>query len=196
MIDLSIASRVHDNKARGLEESSIRLAAAAGTSRLVGGAASLSEGMRSMAITTRVAAAGVALLVGFALAATAAFAQTQSQSIKDRLAGHWQLVSIAINDTAPYGANPKGSMFLDAGGHYAIIVLSGGGARNISYFGTFTVDDADSSITMHIDGSSRANADGRDQKRLVAFNGDQLTVSTPASTGRKASIKLTWQRAN
>lgn len=149
-----------------------------------------------MAIKTRVAAACLALLVGLMLASTAAFAQTQSQSIKDRLVGHWQLVSIAINDTAPYGASPQGSMFFDAGGHYAIIVLSGGAARNISYFGTYTVDDADNSITMHIDGSSRANADGRDQKRLVTLDGDQLTVSTPASTGRKASIKLTWQRAN
>ncbi len=95
---------------------------------------------------------------------------------QDQLVGHWRLVSISIGDAQPYGANPQGSMFLDAGGHYSVIVVTGGGASSISYFGTYTVDDADGSMTMHIDASSRAGAAGRDEKRLVTLSGDELIV--------------------
>jgi hypothetical protein len=84
-------------------------------------------------------------------------------------------------------------MFLDASGHYSIIVLSGGGARNIAYYGSYTVSDPDSSINFHIDGSTRANGDGRDHKRLVTLSGDDLTVSTVPTAGRRG-IKLTWKR--
>ena len=119
--------------------------------------------------------ASVSLLIALALALTLtltlatrpSFAQATAKSIKDQLVGHWQLVAVTINDAAPYGANPQGSMFFDANGNYSVVVLSGGKARNISYFGTYTVSDADSTVTLHIDGSNRANADGRNQKRLV-----------------------------
>src|ERR1700735_2850004 len=108
-------------------------------------------------------------------AAPRAHAQT-TKATKDALVGHWQLVSIAVNDATPYGENPRGSMFFDAGGNYSIIVLSDGLAKNIFYFGTYTVNDADNSISLHIDGASRANADGRDLKRLVTFSADQLVI--------------------
>jgi hypothetical protein len=138
----------------------------------------------------------VSLLIVLALkwTVTTSLAQTPEKSIKDQLVGHWQLVSVTINDTAPYGANPQGSMFFDANGNYSVIVLSGGNARNVSYFGTYTVSDSENTVTLHIDGSSHANADGRDQKRLVTFSGDELITSTPTSSGRKGSIKLTWKR--
>ena len=112
-----------------------------------------------MNIKARGTVACVASLIFLALAsiATAALAQTPGKSLKDQLVGHWQLVSVTIKDATPYGANPQGSMFLDADGHYSVIVLSAGNAQNISYFGTYTVNDADSSMTMHIDGSSRAS---------------------------------------
>jgi hypothetical protein len=136
----------------------------------------------------------VILVLVLASNATPSLAQTPAKSIKDQLVGHWQLTSVTINDAAPYGATPQGSMFLDAAGHYAIIVLSGGNARDISYFGTYTVDDPTSAVTFHIDGSSHANADGRDQKRVVSFSGDEVVVAT-ASNGRRGMIKLTWKRS-
>jgi hypothetical protein len=149
-----------------------------------------------MNIKARDTVALVSSLIVLALTsiATTSLAQTPEKSVKDRLIGHWQLVSVTINDTAPYGANPQGSMFFDAEGNYSVIVLSGGNARNISYFGTYTVSDAESTVTLHIAGSSRTNADGRDQKRLVTFSGDDLITSTPTSPGRRGSIKLTWTR--
>ena len=87
-------------------------------------------------------------------------------------------------------------MFLDAGGHYSVIVLSAGNAKNISYFGSYTVDDANSSMTMHIDASSRANADGRNQKRFITFSGDELIQENPPSGGPRGSVQVTWKRSN
>ena len=81
-------------------------------------------------------------------------------------------------------------MFLDAAGNYSVIVISAGNAKNISYFGTYTVNDADNTMTMHIDASSGINARGRDEKRTVTFNGDQMTQETP-----KGGIKITWKRS-
>jgi hypothetical protein len=132
--------------------------------------------------------------LAFVAAGPVAAALAQSTSLKDQLVGQWQLVSIGINKSAPYGDSPTGSMLLDAAGHYSIIVVSNGGARNISYYGTYTVDEANKSITMHIAGGTRASADGRDQTRQVTVDGDQLVEQTMPGGG--GSIKMTWKRAN
>ena len=110
-------------------------------------------------------------LVSFAMTAGA---QTPGKSLKDQVVGHWQLVSVSIGGNDPYGDKPQVSMFLDAVGHYSVIVLGGGEANTIAYFGTYTINDADSAMTLHIDGSSRPNADGRDLKRIVTFSGGAL----------------------
>jgi hypothetical protein len=89
---------------------------------------------------------------------------------------------------------PGGAKVQDAG-HYSVIVLSGGEANSIAYFGTYTINDADIAMTLHIDGSSRANADGHDLKRLVTFSGDELITDTPPSSGRSGTVKLTWKRS-
>jgi Lipocalin-like domain len=150
-----------------------------------------------MQIVARGVVARVASLVMLAWLAAPSLAATPGKSIKDQLVGHWQLVSISINDMAPYGAHPQGSMFFDADGHYSVIVITGGAAKSISYFGTYTVDDAAKSMTMHIQASNHGHADGRDAKRLVSFNGDELTVeSERKSTRFPGSIKLIWKRAD
>jgi len=154
-----------------------------------------SKGMRIMNGRARNIVAGSAFMLLALTAVTASLAQTPATSIKDQLVGAWQLESITINNIAPYGASPQGSMILTADGHYAVIVLSNGGARNISYFGTYTVNAADSTITMHIGGSTHAKANGRDQKHPVTLSGDELTVSNPTSASR-GSIKLTWKRSS
>ena len=145
--------------------------------------------IRGRAIFTRMCVSSV-IAIMLASMTMASFAQTPAKSLKDELVGHWQLVSVSINNTQPYGGNPQGAMFLDADGHYSVIVLTAGNARNISFFGTYTVDNADNSMTMHVVGSSLANASGRDEKRLVSFSGDELIQTAP-----KGAIKLTWKRS-
>jgi len=106
---------------------------------------------------------------------------------------------VTANERTPYGANPEGSMFLDAAGHFSIIVISDGNARSLAYFGTYTVSDADKLLTVHIEdstGGGSPNAAGRDLKRLVALNGDELTIQNQTPAGAPGNVKLTWKRAN
>jgi hypothetical protein len=151
-----------------------------------------------MNIKTRGAAAGVASLVFLALAsiASGALAQTPAKTLKDQLVGHWRLVSVNVNGATPYGPDPAGSMFLDAGGHYSVIVVTTGNARNIAYFGTYTVDDAESSMTMHVDASGAGSVARPDMKRFVTFSGDELILENQKSSGPASGVKLTWKQAN
>ena len=64
----------------------------------------------------------LAPLVAALLVAGAAAAETPT--LASRLVGHWSLVSVAIGDQKPYGAEPKGSMFFDAAGHYSVVVVA------------------------------------------------------------------------
>jgi Lipocalin-like domain len=123
----------------------------------------------------------------------------QDKSLKDALVGHWQLVSVSVSGRSPYGANPHGSMFLDAAGHFSVIVVSDGNARSLAYFGTYTINDADKSLVIHIEdsaGGGSPNAAGRDLKRLVTLSGDELAVENELATGGPGAVKVIWKRAN
>jgi len=154
-----------------------------------------------MKITMRRMLVSLSLLAGLAviLSAPSSFAQTPAQSLKQGLIGHWQLVSVSANERAPYGADPRGSMFLDAGGHFSIIVISDGDARSVAYFGTYMVSETDKLMTLHLEGSSGGgspNSAGRDLKRLVALSGDELIIQNQTAAGTAGNFKLTWKRAN
>jgi hypothetical protein len=152
-----------------------------------------------MKITARSISACISLIIlALASIATPSFAQAPAKSLKDQLVGHWQLVSVTIESRTPYGPNPQGSMFLDAGGHFSVVVVSTGNARSVSYFGTYTVNDADKSMTMHVDASSggSVSAAGRDEKRLITLSGDDLIVQSQTPSGRVGPITLTWKQAN
>ena len=53
----------------------------------------------------------------------------------------------------------------------------------ITYFGTYSISEADSSIAIHVEGSSFPNWNGTDQKRFVAIAGDQLTLTVRPPAG-------------
>jgi hypothetical protein len=150
-----------------------------------------------MKISARGLVSGAPLLVGLVLMSSA-LAQSAATSLKQQLVGHWQLVSVALGDRTPYGAAPQGSMFLDAEGHLSVIVISDGGARSISYFGTYTVDDAAKSMTIHVDGSSggSGNTSGRSFKRLLQLQGNELVMTNKAPANAPGVIKQTWKQAN
>jgi hypothetical protein len=131
----------------------------------------------------------------FASLASTAFAQSPAKSLKDQLIGHWQLVSVTINDQSPYGTDAKGSMFLDAGGHYSVVVITAGDARSTAYFGSYTVDEAAKLVKFHVDASSRASAAERDQTRRASLDGDVLTLASQRP-GPIGGVQLKWKLAN
>ncbi len=136
----------------------------------------------------------LAPLVGALLFASAAVAETPS--LASRLVGHWSLVSVAIGGQKPYGADPRGSMFFDAGGHYAIVVAGAGGAGAIAYFGEYTLDEAAGALSLHVDASNRAGAAGRDEKRLVQLDGDALTLRSARASQGLGGVTLVWKRTD
>jgi hypothetical protein len=133
-------------------------------------------------------------LLILAFAAAPASGDPAAASLESQLIGHWQLVGVDISGNAPYGAKPQGSMFLDAAGHYSIIVISDGGARSIAYFGSYAVDKATNVVIYHVDDASQPSAVGRDEKRLVHVDGNQLVQQSPPAPGRPV-LKLTWKRS-
>jgi Lipocalin-like domain len=161
-------------------------------------------------------AAMVALLfLGVAL-------QTLAQSAKDQLVGTWTLVSVYIEAPDgsrfnPFGADPTGMLIMDGNGHISVQLIGSGVRkfesknrldgtpeenkavvqRTLCYFGTYSVDDADRALNIHIESSSYPNWSGTDQKRFLALTGDELNWTNPtASTGESGFTGHTaWKRA-
>jgi Lipocalin-like domain len=138
---------------------------------------------------------GCALGLSIASFASTALAQSPAKSLKDQLIGHWQLVAVSVNGQSPYGANAKGSMFLDAAGHYSVVVVTAGDAKSIAYFGNYTVSEADHLVTFHVEASSRASGAEKDQTRVASLSGDELTLASQ-KPGPIGGVKLTWKLAN
>ena len=123
-------------------------------------------------------------------------AAAETPTLASRLVGHWSLASVAIGDQKPYGADPKGSMFFDAAGHYAVVVVAVGGPGSIAYFGEYTLDEATGVLSLHIDASNRAGAAGRDERRLVQLDGDALTLRNDHVSHSLGGVTLAWKRAD
>jgi len=158
-------------------------------------------------------AAGLALLPGSAV--------SQTKSLKDQLAGAWIHVSTKYKfpdgkteDTM--GPNARGILILDASGRVAFVNMRASlpkfasndrmkgtpeeykaiGQGSYAYFGTYTVNEADRSFTVHVDGSTFPNFDGADQKRSFTLAGDELKYTNPVATvGPGVVVEAVWKRA-
>lgn len=143
----------------------------------------------------------------------------QQRSLKDQLLGTWTLASHeavrADGGRFPvYGPSPRGIALFDAGGRFIITVMRADRAEyatnspyqgtaeenkatvqgTITYFGTYSVREADRTIALHIDASSFPNWNGTDQTRGFVITGDRLTLTARAlPTGGYAEV--VWTRA-
>ena len=131
-----------------------------------------------------------------ALLLVAGAAAAETPTLASRLVGHWSLVSVAIGEQKPYGADPKGSMFFDAAGHYSVVVVGAGGGDAIAYFGEYTFDAAAGVLSLHVDAGNRAGAAWRDEKRLAQLDGDALTLRSPRASSGLGGVTLVWKRAD
>jgi Lipocalin-like domain len=112
------------------------------------------------------------------------------------------------------GEDPIALLFYDRSGHFAaqfmkrdrsVVVPEGPrGALNNSraqggydaYFGTYTVDDAQGTVTQHLEGAlSRENV-GLVLTRAMEVHGDSLIIrlQTTSSDGTAVTRTLTWKR--
>lgn len=143
----------------------------------------------------------------------------QQRSPAEQLIGTWILVSHEDvrkdgNKFFPYGPSPKGVAIFDSSRFiitvmrsdrpkYAIELPSKGTAEEnkataegtMTYFGTYSVNEASRVIAIHIEASSFPNWSGTDQVREFAISGDQLTLTARAlATGGHADV--VWKRAH
>ena len=154
----------------------------------------------------------------FGLAAAGLFAGTaNAQSVKEKTVGTWTLVSVTVDGPTkaePYGPSPHGVMFMDAGGRFSVSIVRDGIPKfasdtrtkgtneenkaavqgSLAYFGSYTISEPDSSITVKIENSNYPNFAGVTQKRVLAFKGDELIVTNPAPSGGGVAKQI-WKRA-
>ena len=132
-----------------------------------------------------IAAAWLAL----ALSAGAAAAQT-AQSLKDQIVGTWDFVVAEVTapdgkKSFPFGETPKGILIFTPDGRFAQIHVAADVPkiasnnrmtgtseeyaaimrRSLSVFGTYTVDEANKTVTYHIVSASFPNWEGEAQTR-------------------------------
>jgi enolase len=63
----------------------------------------------------------------------------------------------------------------------------------LSYFGTYTVNEAEKSYTVRIESSSFQNQTANAGKRMVELNGDDLKVTNPGRLAGGQTI-MVWKR--
>ena len=146
--------------------------------------------------------------------------QPRAKTAKERLLGAWTLVSLTAGEEAdqtfPYGANPKGSMMVDANGRFMITVVRSDLPQfasnnrmtatpdeatavvqgSIAYYGSYSIDEATQVITVNVEGSTFPNFTGGTQTRILSFNGDdEVTYLNPTPSHGGAPAKVTYRRA-
>jgi hypothetical protein len=158
-------------------------------------------------------------VLGLAMPPTSAI--SQQTSIKEQIVGTWTFVSSAnvmpdgtrIDQWA--GSNPKGIFMLDGSGHFTFFitrpdlpkfagktVLEGTATEYkavvtgiVASFGTYSINEADKTITTHVEGSSFPNLIGLDQKRLITtLTADELKYGNPVNTAA-GTVEAIWKRA-
>jgi len=148
---------------------------------------------------------------------SAAQASSRSQ-VKDRFVGTWKLVSIEQRNAAGAAIPPAaasqdqnriGYIVYDPAGYVAVSIMPLGRkkyagpqptdeeakaalTRYAAYVGTFTVNEAEGSVTHHLQGSLNPGM-APDQKRFFELSGNRLTLKPPAAANGNQT-RLTWER--
>jgi hypothetical protein len=161
--------------------------------------------------------AATLLLLASALPGTRASAQ--AKSLRDQLIGAWALVS--FDSFGPdgkkvpdfEGSDLKGLLILTSSGLLSVQIISDfpklasknlfktTAAENeavahgvLSFFGTYTVDELDTSISFLIERSSFPNqVTGRGVKRIVTLSGDEMRLDNPNPVA-SGNVVLLWKR--
>ena len=159
--------------------------------------------------------------VAMSLASTllAGTAAAQTKTLKEQLAGTWLVAT--VENIRPDGSrfqslgpNPKGILMFDANGWFSFQMAQPGRLKfasdnrlqgtaeenkatvqgSLSYYGKYSVEEADRVLHLYIEGSSYPNFDGIDNKRIItSLSEDELKWYSPAgSIGTTAEV--VWKR--
>lgn len=145
-----------------------------------------------------------------------------AEGLKEQVVGTWMLVSNYAERAdgtrlQTFGTDPKGMVIYQPNGRFAYIIMGdvrkkfaagnrmeGTDAENksvvqgsISYYGTYSVDEAAKTLTWNIERASFPNWDGTTRKISVSVSGDRLSqVAAPIPSAGGAYVPhLEWVRA-
>jgi hypothetical protein len=154
--------------------------------------------------------------LGLGLAASPGDVFAQQKSLKDQLVGTWLVVSWDQTNKdgskfRRFGATPKGINIFDASGHFVAVFaradlpkLKSNSPSNptpeeakaivsgaISYFGTYTVEEASKTIKLHTEASSYPNLVGEQVRTITLLTADELKYTNPVpTTGGRIDVGL------
>jgi hypothetical protein len=156
-------------------------------------------------------------IVSVAFALWAGAAAGQQKTSKDEFVGAWKFISSTSqrdDGSATWGPNPRGSLIFTSSGRFSLQIMRTDRPRyksntrmrgslienqattrgTLSYFGTYTVDEPDRTLTFHIESSSFPNLNDTDQKRVFTLAGDDLKLENSAPRrGSEATLQV-WER--
>jgi hypothetical protein len=133
----------------------------------------------SIVTSTAITLIAVALLAGSSAA--------QKKTLKQQIQGPWSLTSCnsttAKGEKTAYCANnPRGIMILAGNGNYATTIIAGG-RKNAeapgiaANFGTWSVNEADKTLTRHRVGAVDPAGEGTDIKLNISLNGEEMRLT-------------------
>jgi hypothetical protein len=130
------------------------------------------------------------MMLGVALIPSSMLAQQQPQTLRQQTVGVWSVLSNTLSPlNQVVGTNPKGFLFYAGSGKYAIVLENpdrpkgaGRGDGMFASFGTWTVNEADKTMTAHTEGSMNSSLEGTDRKTSMVLNGDERRVTGPEGT--------------
>ena len=159
------------------------------------------------------------LLLGTTLFAGEAVAQQPAKTLAEQFVGTWTLVELFYttqNGTRidSLGSDPMGRLRLDADGTFTLQIMRRGLPKfksnnreqgtaeenravvqgTVSYFGTYSVNEADRIFAVHIEACSYPNFEGAVQQRPFTLKGDILTFTNKNSSVAGSSVQQTWRR--
>jgi len=129
-------------------------------------------------------------MFGVALVPSSVLAQQQGTTLRQQLIGTWEIVSTSPENRPGaqiLGTNPKGVFMLGGSGKYAVTfenrnrpkTAERSAAGFVANFGTWSVNEADKTLAMHVEGSLTPSIEGTEGKRTISLNGDELKVTNP-----------------
>ncbi|TPG33376.1 lipocalin-like domain-containing protein [Flavobacterium pectinovorum] len=154
-------------------------------------------------------------------ATTSVLAQKSNKEMHPAIIGTWNLVAVQNTNsdgtkTFPYGINPKGILFFDEKGNYAVQIYKNerpqivSGDKNKctpeenasivqgsnSHFGTYEIDEMNKILIFKIKTASFPNWENTEQKRSYILDNNQIkyVVTNTTQGGNKVTAEVVWQK--
>src|SRR5258708_2929743 len=159
----------------------------------------------------------IVVLTAIGLGVLSNSAISQQKALKEQLVGTWSFVSSNAKgpDGRPqWGENPKGLFIMTDSGHFSWQVfrsdrphLASNNRLNatadelkalnqgmLAYFGTYSVDEAEKTVTFRTGASTYPNSEGEIIKRVITkISPDEMIYTNPANTlGER--VEAGWKR--